>query len=78
MYFAAVKKSLTLASPMLLSSPVVAEEYFGNANKKPNLSMVNGVECQVTSNFEAEHSVTEHRQNFLQRFQGRIVSVIMT
>jgi len=72
-YFAAAKKFLTIASPVLLSSPVVAEEYFGSAGKKPILStMANGVESQVT---KTEHS--EHRQKFLQRFQGRIVSVII-
>jgi len=61
-YCAAAKKFLTLASPVLLSSPVVAEEYFSNEKKKQNLSMANGVECQVTnkcSSFEAERSVTE-------------------
>ena len=60
---------------MLLSSPVVAEEYFGSAQK---WEKANGVENQVTnrcSSFEPEHSVTEHRRKFLQTLQGRIVSV---
>ncbi|XP_065898553.1 1-phosphatidylinositol 4,5-bisphosphate phosphodiesterase delta-4-like [Dysidea avara] len=73
--YLAARKFLTLASPVLLSSPLVAEEYFGSAQKKQISSMANGIESQVTNrclSFEAERSVTEHRQNFLQRFQGRI------
>ncbi|XP_065898551.1 1-phosphatidylinositol 4,5-bisphosphate phosphodiesterase delta-4-like isoform X2 [Dysidea avara] len=71
-YLAAAKKFLSRASPVLLSSPVVAEEYFGSAQK---WEKANGVENQVTnrcSSFEPEHSVTEHRRKFLQTLQGRI------
>jgi len=80
-YLAAARRFLEFRSSGLVTTPNVAEKY-SNVQQGQKVPLTPfEAESQVTdrcASFETESSLTEHKQNTLQRIQGRIVSVTDT
>ena len=80
-YLATARRFLKLNSSGLVTTPNVAEKYSNvqQGQKVPPTPFE--TQSRVTdrcASFETESSLTEHKQNILQRIQGRIVSVTDT
>jgi len=71
-YLEAAKRNLESATPGLVTSPNVAEKYFGEESLKRGMESPNVSELRASSN-----SFSHTKHNILQRLQARVVSELI-